>query len=502
MFTAALRLYYEHQELPGHAFVMRGDYQIVLAGDHRTIEEVEWGTMIRPDSKVAMSMILRRHGDAMNKCPRCGAAPENEEVGGWANWSVIRRFNGMITDKGYSSSCPGHFRTTVREDNVEELVSPAVNADHDVDPSEESVPERRTTTSRQDTSEVVWKRFRLLSIISLVRRISDPTVKVDEGPKKRCQKCGRTGRYEHGKCIEKWGPGPQDSEICCEECSQWPDPPKDGNKDTRKNTKDFNKGIKDSDLRKFIDKKYNAIFNKGSVSSTTSVENNPDSTPTPVPPSDPSFLRSPPLLSPFTFNPGYKPPGAPMGTSPIESSSLASSSSHYYPHISSFPTIAPLHGYPVYNNGDSIDTTQYALDAMSSKIKSGGGHEAEQSAMSLDTNTVLRKPTIGSTDRPPLSKRRKRPSLSEPKRNVLVTAPSGTQSLGYRQLLVQRLTKYRLKASFHVEQKGPQHAQQWRAAFSIGSHMLGQSSWCSYKDMAKEEAAKHALDWMTQYGYE
>jgi hypothetical protein len=123
------------------------------------------------------------------------------------------------------------------------------------------------------------------------------------------------------------------------------------------------------------------------------------------------------------------------------------------------------------------------------------------SAMSLDTNTILSKHTIGSTGRPPLSKK-KRSSLSKRKPNALATDPPRAQSLSYRQLLQQRLQKYGWSARFDVESKGPQHAQEWRGTFWRGSYMLGQSSWCSRKDAAKEEAAKHALTWMNQYGYE
>jgi hypothetical protein len=85
----------------------------------------------------------------------------------------------MMTEKGYSSSCPGRFRTTIQEINEEEIISPATNAGDDVDSDERSVSECRAYISRQDTSEMVWKRFRLLSIISLVRHISDSPVEVD-----------------------------------------------------------------------------------------------------------------------------------------------------------------------------------------------------------------------------------------------------------------------------------------------------------------------------------
>jgi hypothetical protein len=328
--------------------------------------------MIRPDSEVAMSMILRRRGDTAVKCPRCGAAPQDEGVGGWANWLVMRRRDETVTNIGYSSSCPGRFRTTLKEDNAEEIVSPSANADSDVNPSQGSVPERHTTISREDTLEVVWKRFRLLSIISLIRRISNPTVKLNEVPKKKCQKCGRTGRYENGQCIEKWGPGPQGPETLCEECSRRPDSPfKEDTKETDKKIKDLDEDTKDSDLRKFIGKKFNTLFNKGSASSTgPSVENSPDPTPTSVPPSDSSFLQSPPLFSPFTFNPRF--------SSPVENSNFASFSSPYYANTSSFTTIAPNPGYLQYGGTESINTTRNPFNVPSVGTISGGSHESGQ----------------------------------------------------------------------------------------------------------------------------
>jgi hypothetical protein len=70
-----------------------------------------------------------------------------------------------------------------------------------------------------------------------------------------------------------------------------------------------------------------------------------------------------------------------------------------------------------------------------------------------------------------------------------------------RELFHQRLQKYKLRASFHTEQTGPQHAQLWRGSFSIGGHMVGRSSLWSSKDTAKEHAASFALAWMDQYGY-
>ncbi|CAG8688056.1 4249_t:CDS:1 [Acaulospora colombiana] len=75
------------------------------------------------------------------------------------------------------------------------------------------------------------------------------------------------------------------------------------------------------------------------------------------------------------------------------------------------------------------------------------------------------------------------------------------QSLSYRQLLQQRLQKYGWSATFNVECTGPQHAQQWSGSFWIGGIKIGQSSWHSSKDAAKEEAAQHAMSWFnTQLG--
>jgi hypothetical protein len=70
--------------------VTRGDYQIVLGDENRIVEATDWSMMIRPDSMVAMSMVLRRNGEITVKCPRCGAPPEDEGIDGWANWSVAR----------------------------------------------------------------------------------------------------------------------------------------------------------------------------------------------------------------------------------------------------------------------------------------------------------------------------------------------------------------------------------------------------------------------------
>jgi hypothetical protein len=73
------------------------------------------------------------------------------------------------------------------------------------------------------------------------------------------------------------------------------------------------------------------------------------------------------------------------------------------------------------------------------------------------------------------------------------------QSLSYRQLLQQRLQKYGWAATFNAECTGLQHAQQWSGSFWIGGTMIGQSSWHSNKDAAKEEAARHSLCWFNTH---
>ncbi|KAG8819200.1 hypothetical protein FRC19_010034 [Serendipita sp. 401] len=79
--------------------------------------------------------------------------------------------------------------------------------------------------------------------------------------------------------------------------------------------------------------------------------------------------------------------------------------------------------------------------------------------------------------------------------------PSRPQSLSYRQLLQQRLQKYQWTASFHVEMTGPVRNPLWSGSFWLGGTKIGQSSWHTTKDAAKEDAAKQALNWLNTYGY-
>jgi hypothetical protein len=70
-----------------------------------------------------------------------------------------------------------------------------------------------------------------------------------------------------------------------------------------------------------------------------------------------------------------------------------------------------------------------------------------------------------------------------------------------RELLNQRLQKYRLTARFDLQSDGPQHAQRWKYLCYVRNTFVGRSEWHRKRDTAKEEAAGHALQWFDQYGY-
>jgi hypothetical protein len=67
--------------------------------------------------------------------------------------------------------------------------------------------------------------------------------------------------------------------------------------------------------------------------------------------------------------------------------------------------------------------------------------------------------------------------------------------------LNERLKKYGLNARNDFEYGGQQHAQRWRWSFFVGDHCIGRSEWYTRKDVAKEAAAGHALEWLDRYGY-
>jgi dsRNA-specific ribonuclease len=73
------------------------------------------------------------------------------------------------------------------------------------------------------------------------------------------------------------------------------------------------------------------------------------------------------------------------------------------------------------------------------------------------------------------------------------------QSSSHRQLLQQRLRKYQWSFTFSVDCSGPQHAQLWKVSFLLGSAMIGESTWFTNKDAAKENAAMQALAWLNTH---
>jgi hypothetical protein len=86
MFTEVLDAFYRHQKLPGHEYVIRGDYQMVLGGDLQVVDPLEWRRAVKPESTLEMSMVLRRSTENGSKCPRCRAIFKGKTVNDWAIW--------------------------------------------------------------------------------------------------------------------------------------------------------------------------------------------------------------------------------------------------------------------------------------------------------------------------------------------------------------------------------------------------------------------------------
>jgi hypothetical protein len=86
MFTDVLNAYYKHQRLPGYEYVIRGDYQMVLGGDLQLVDPCHWRTVVKPESTLQMSMVLRRPTENGSKCPRCSAIFKGKTVNDWADW--------------------------------------------------------------------------------------------------------------------------------------------------------------------------------------------------------------------------------------------------------------------------------------------------------------------------------------------------------------------------------------------------------------------------------
>jgi hypothetical protein len=74
-------------------------------------------------------------------------------------------------------------------------------------------------------------------------------------------------------------------------------------------------------------------------------------------------------------------------------------------------------------------------------------------------------------------------------------------SLNGRQLLNQRLQKYKLPAVFHANLVGPAQEPLWKGSFWIKGTLLGSSRLEHSKTAAKEAAAMSALTWLNNNHY-
>jgi len=74
-------------------------------------------------------------------------------------------------------------------------------------------------------------------------------------------------------------------------------------------------------------------------------------------------------------------------------------------------------------------------------------------------------------------------------------------SLSGRQLLNQRLQKYKLPAIFHADVVGPGQNQRWKGSFFIKGTFIGSSKLERSKGAAKEGAAMAALKWLNTNHY-
>lgn len=81
MFRSFLEVHFNDR--PGHRNVLRKQYHI-LAGDARghTIEEEEWGTIVKPKSRITMAMLIAANN---RQCPRCRKELQLS-VGGYFQW--------------------------------------------------------------------------------------------------------------------------------------------------------------------------------------------------------------------------------------------------------------------------------------------------------------------------------------------------------------------------------------------------------------------------------
>jgi hypothetical protein len=74
-------------------------------------------------------------------------------------------------------------------------------------------------------------------------------------------------------------------------------------------------------------------------------------------------------------------------------------------------------------------------------------------------------------------------------------------SLSARQLLNQRLQKYKLPAMFRADPVGPADNQRWKGTFWIKDTLIGASKLERSKALAKESAALSAIKWLNTNHY-
>jgi hypothetical protein len=109
----------------------------------------------------------------------------------------------------------------VNEQNEEEIVSPAATSDEgDANASQVWAPRHYNPTSTQDSTEMIWKRFRLLSVISIITVLKNrqQALTIDGRPKRMCEECGLPGQYKKGRCIERWRLGNRGPGTACNWC--------------------------------------------------------------------------------------------------------------------------------------------------------------------------------------------------------------------------------------------------------------------------------------------
>jgi uncharacterized protein YcaQ len=88
MLEDMVRLYSNHQNPPGAAFVERGDYRLVHGRVGNVIEPARWTYDVKSGHTVEMSIIIRERNQSWLECPRCHSLFKGQAKKGWADWKV------------------------------------------------------------------------------------------------------------------------------------------------------------------------------------------------------------------------------------------------------------------------------------------------------------------------------------------------------------------------------------------------------------------------------